>query len=229
MGKTRPASERNGAERSGAQLLRAPEQKVAREQLGDRDPALKPARPCGRRSLGRSWRELRLKGLAEEPVLDLGPKPVEGGSPAQRGLQALSSVMEAVADHIKTRAAHGCVYELGLSSSSSRAAAPSERTVADAEALLAPAGPGEAGPGPSSVAQQRVQRAAPVDPVGGGVWGVLGASLDEWAFLVAGGGCLPQIALAPHAVCICGCSTLTLHVLQTPPPATQPFQNQPPN
>ncbi len=92
-----------------AQLLRAPEQKVAREQLGDRDP--------------------ELKGLAEEPVLDLGPTPVEGGSPAQRGLQALSSVMEAVADHILTRAAHGGVYELGLTCGSSwRTAASAARS-----------------------------------------------------------------------------------------------------
>ncbi len=78
MGKQRPASERsthpaNVARDKGR---RAPEHRALREQLGDGDVAL-------------SW-------LAGEPVLDLGPTPVEGGSPAQRSLQALPGVMEGV-------------------------------------------------------------------------------------------------------------------------------------
>jgi hypothetical protein len=83
MGKHKPASERQTKPSSvaAAEALRAPEQKVPREHLGDRDGVL--------------------KGLAEEPVLDLGPTPVEGGSPAQRGVELLASVLEGVADHIK--------------------------------------------------------------------------------------------------------------------------------
>ncbi len=45
-----------------------------------------------------------LEGLAEEPVLDLGRTPVEGGSPAQRGVEALQCVINAVADGVKRRA-----------------------------------------------------------------------------------------------------------------------------
>ncbi len=59
MGKHKPASERNPtpADVARDQAKRAPERKALREQLGDGDAAL--------------------KGLAGEPVLDLGLTPVE--------------------------------------------------------------------------------------------------------------------------------------------------------
>jgi hypothetical protein len=65
MGQHRPASARNQSPANVAQKKARREDKaLLREQLGDGDAAL--------------------KGLAGEPVLDLGLTPVEGGSPAQR-------------------------------------------------------------------------------------------------------------------------------------------------
>jgi hypothetical protein len=141
MGKHKPASARAPHPSNVARdkALREPERKALREQLGD------------------GFAEL--KGLAGEPVLDLGPTPVDGGSPAQRGLRAVRGVMEGVADVIARKPAHGCVYELGLSSSRSRARARSattQRLGRDAATQLAAwaaaAEAGEAGGGPSSVA-----------------------------------------------------------------------------